>query len=288
MTAGSRRSRSSASTSPPARRSGWSDPDAGARRALLWMIAGYVPPATGRILVRGHVAPLFNAAEINVTRQTGERAVKLDGHVLPLALGADPVALGRDRRVRANPRDHRVARGQPRVRGAPDEAAAPLDGSCTWTRPLPRQRELLCDRAGVRRPLPRPARATAAGGLRGHPLDRRPGESRPLLPRGDLHRQRAGRCSAGGSARWRRFAHERPKAAQPGAARAARSRGLLVERGPGPHLDRTAASIEIELDVFAKRRRPRARHAARRRGRAAVSVSRRPTASRCTSRHLPR
>jgi ABC-type polysaccharide/polyol phosphate transport system ATPase subunit len=52
-------------------------PDAGARRALLWMISGFVPPATGRILIRGHVAPLFNAAEINVTRQEGKQAIKL-------------------------------------------------------------------------------------------------------------------------------------------------------------------------------------------------------------------
>jgi ABC-type polysaccharide/polyol phosphate transport system ATPase subunit len=52
-------------------------PDTGARRALLWMIAGFVPPATGRILIRGHVAPIFNAAEINITRQTGKRAIKL-------------------------------------------------------------------------------------------------------------------------------------------------------------------------------------------------------------------
>jgi ABC-2 type transport system ATP-binding protein len=52
-------------------------PDTGARRALLWMIAGFVPPATGRIVIRGHVAPLFNAAEINITRQTGKKAIKL-------------------------------------------------------------------------------------------------------------------------------------------------------------------------------------------------------------------
>ncbi len=52
-------------------------PDAGARRALLWIIAGFVPPATGRILIRGHVAPLFNAAEVNVTRQSDKKAIKL-------------------------------------------------------------------------------------------------------------------------------------------------------------------------------------------------------------------
>src|SRR5205807_5900641 len=52
-------------------------PDGPARRALMWMIAGYIPPNRGRVVLRGHVAPLFGAGELNITRKSGEASIKL-------------------------------------------------------------------------------------------------------------------------------------------------------------------------------------------------------------------
>ena len=57
-------------------------PDFQVTQTILFMITGYLPPTTGRILVRGRVAPLLKPAALNIANQKGEKAVAITGQFL--------------------------------------------------------------------------------------------------------------------------------------------------------------------------------------------------------------
>jgi ABC-type polysaccharide/polyol phosphate transport system ATPase subunit len=52
-------------------------PDLEAARTLCLILTGYLPPTTGRILVRAGVAPIFTSADLNLSRLYGKRAINL-------------------------------------------------------------------------------------------------------------------------------------------------------------------------------------------------------------------
>jgi homopolymeric O-antigen transport system ATP-binding protein len=52
-------------------------PDQEAGRTLCLILTGYIPPSTGRVLVRGGVAPIFTQADLNLSRLTGQKAVNM-------------------------------------------------------------------------------------------------------------------------------------------------------------------------------------------------------------------
>jgi ABC-type polysaccharide/polyol phosphate transport system ATPase subunit len=57
-------------------------PDFQVTQALLFMIVGFRPPSTGKILIRGRVAPVFKPGALNIGGQLGKKAVVLTGRYL--------------------------------------------------------------------------------------------------------------------------------------------------------------------------------------------------------------
>ncbi|MGE5272770.1 MAG: hypothetical protein ACM3QU_03230 [Verrucomicrobiota bacterium] len=224
-------------------------PDAGARRALLWMIAGFVPPATGRILVRGHVAPLFNAAEINVTRQNGERAVKLTATFfhwpwdLIQSRWDEILEFARIHEITRWPQDsleyeaHRTKRLLLSTAMHMDAALYLISGNFYAIEPefVARCHALLEER------LQEGCAVIHSIGDPQH-LARYCHEAMYIENGRVRYRGRLGEVA--------RFAHERPAGPEPGAARLP-VRAVLVGEEP-VNLD-GGGSVELELDVFARR-----------------------------------
>jgi ABC-type polysaccharide/polyol phosphate transport system ATPase subunit len=52
-------------------------PDFQVSQALLFMITGFRPPSTGRILIRGRIAPVLKPGPLNIGSQMGKKAVTL-------------------------------------------------------------------------------------------------------------------------------------------------------------------------------------------------------------------
>ena len=50
-------------------------PDLEAKRTLSLILLGFLPPSTGRIAVRGRIAPLLGHSSLNVTRQLGRKGI---------------------------------------------------------------------------------------------------------------------------------------------------------------------------------------------------------------------
>jgi ABC-type polysaccharide/polyol phosphate transport system ATPase subunit len=225
-------------------------PDTGARRALLWMIAGFVPPAEGRILIRGTVAPLFNATEMNVTRQIGERAVKLTSRYfdwpweLIQSRWDEIVEFARIDDIKRWPADsvefegHRTKRLLLSTALHMDASIYLVGGNFYAIEPEFVQR---CH----------------------HLLHRRLGEGCAVIHSIGTVENLAHFCNEAiyidnGRALLRgrlgevaRFAHDRPATMQPGAARLP-LRAALLDDGP-VRIGADGGAIEIELDVFAKR-----------------------------------
>jgi ABC-type polysaccharide/polyol phosphate transport system ATPase subunit len=225
-------------------------PDTGARRALLWMIAGFVPPAEGRILIRGTVAPLFNATEMNVTRQSGERAVKLTSRYfdwpweLIQSRWDEIVEFARIDDIKRWPADsvefegHRTKRLLLSTALHMDASIYLVGGNFYAIEPEFVQR---CH----------------------HLLHRRLGEGCAVIHSIGTVENLAHFCNEAiyidnGRALLRgrlgevaRFAHDRPATMQPGAARLP-LRAALLDDGP-VRIGADGGAIEIELDVFAKR-----------------------------------
>jgi len=57
-------------------------PDFQVTQAILFIITGFQPPTTGRILVRGRVAPLLKPAALNISNQKGKKAAAITGEFL--------------------------------------------------------------------------------------------------------------------------------------------------------------------------------------------------------------
>src|SRR5437879_10346662 len=57
-------------------------PDFPVTQLILFMITGYQPPTSGRIVVRGRVAPLLKPAALNISNQKGKKAVAITGQFL--------------------------------------------------------------------------------------------------------------------------------------------------------------------------------------------------------------
>jgi homopolymeric O-antigen transport system ATP-binding protein len=225
-------------------------PDTGARRALLWMIAGFVPPAEGRILIRGTVAPPFNATEMNVTRQSGERAVKLTSRYfdwpweLIQSRWDEIVEFARIDDIKRWPADsvefegHRTKRLLLSTALHMDASIYLVGGNFYAIEPEFVQR---CH----------------------HLLHRRLGEGCAVIHSIGTVENLAHFCNEAiyidnGRALLRgrlgevaRFAHDRPATMQPGAARLP-LRAALLDDGP-VRIGADGGAIEIELDVFAKR-----------------------------------
>jgi ABC-type polysaccharide/polyol phosphate transport system ATPase subunit len=66
-------------------------PDQDAARTLSLILTGYIPPSTGRILIRGGVAPIFTHGDLNVTNLYGKKAINVVSRFLgwPLDLIRD-------------------------------------------------------------------------------------------------------------------------------------------------------------------------------------------------------
>jgi len=225
-------------------------PDTGARRALLWMIAGFLPPAEGRILVRGDVAPLFNATEVNVTRQTGERAVKLTARHFHwpwdlIQSRWDEIAeFARIRDITTWPEEsleyeaHRTKRLLLSTVLHMDASVYLVGGNFYGSEPDFVQR---CHDLLLRRLEEGCVVIHSIGTVEN--LAHFCNEAIYIDNGRALIRGRLGEVA--------RFAHERPVAVQPGAARLP-LRATLLDDGP-VRIGEDGGMIEIELDVFAKR-----------------------------------
>jgi ABC-2 type transport system ATP-binding protein len=224
-------------------------PDTAARRALLWMIAGFIPPSSGKILIRGHVAPIFNAAEINITRQTGKRAIKLaatffDWPWKTIESRWDEIdEFARIHEITDWPEDsieydtHRTKRLLLSALLHMDASVYLVGGNFYAIEPefVARSHALLEQRLGE---------GCAVIHSIGDPenLAHFCTEAIYIENGRALHRGRLGEVA--------RYAHERPKASEPGSAKLP-VRGFLLDEAPVLLSD--GRPIEFELDVFAKR-----------------------------------
>ena len=57
-------------------------PDFQVTQTILFMITGFQPPTTGRIVVRGRVAPMLKPAALNISSQKGKKAIQITGNFL--------------------------------------------------------------------------------------------------------------------------------------------------------------------------------------------------------------
>ena len=227
-------------------------PDFQVTQTILFMITGFLPPSAGRILVRGRVAPLLKPAALNIANQKGKKAVAITGQFLgwprDLLRGSkwgQIMEFAQLDEITEFPPDSLEFKDRA-TRRLLQSAVLHLDASVylvgyNFNRGDPTFRQRCYEVLEQRR---REGCAIIQNGLEVEDVSRLCQEA-VYVENGDpMFRGRLGDVA--------RFAHERPAEQDEGRA-SLPLRALLLGEG-GVEIGPTGGRIEIELDVFSKKK----------------------------------